>query len=103
VVTSFGSLLNFDKTKLNQFEFANITTDLASGVNVTDLFSIDASQFEIDNNLTNDHLVWSMQYAADRDMMYVTTMIPEPSTYGLGLSALALAAVAIRRRKKKKV
>ena len=103
VVTSFGSLLNFDKTKLNQFEFANITTDLASGVNVTDLFSIDASQFEIDNNLTNDHLVWSMQYAADRDMMYVTTMIPEPSTYGLGLSALALAAVAVRRRKKKKV
>ena len=103
VVTSFGSLLNFDKTKLNQFEFASITTDLASGVNVTDLFSIDASQFEIDNNLTNDHLVWSMQYAADRDMMYVTTMIPEPSTYGLGMSALALAAVAIRRRKKKKV
>jgi hypothetical protein len=103
VVTSFGSLLNFDKTKLNQFEFASITTDLASGVNVTDLFSIDASQFEIDNNLTNDHLVWSMQYAADRDMMYVTTMIPEPSTYGLGLSALALAAVAVRRRKKKKV
>jgi autotransporter-associated beta strand protein len=103
VVTSFGSLLNFDKTKVNQFEFANITTDLASGVNVTDLFSIDASQFEIDNNLTNDHLVWSMQYAADRDMMYVTTMIPEPSTYGLGLSALALAAVAVRRRKKKKV
>jgi MYXO-CTERM domain-containing protein len=44
-----------------------------------------------------------MQYAADRDMMYVTTMIPEPSTYGLGLGALALAAVAIRRRKKKKV
>ena len=102
-VTSTGSFLNFDKTKVNKFEFAKITTDLATGLNVTDLFSIDASQFEIDNNLTNDHLVWSMQYAADRDMMYVTTMIPEPSTYGLGLSALALAAVAIRRRKKKKV
>jgi autotransporter-associated beta strand protein len=102
-VTSAGLASGFDKTKVNKFEFASITTDLASGVNVTDLFSIDASQFEIDNNLTNDHLVWSMQYAADRDMMYVTTMIPEPSTYGLGLSALALAAVAIRRRKKKKV
>ena len=102
-VTSTGSFLNFDKTKLNKFEFAKLGTKLAPGVNVTDLFSIDATQFEIDNNLTNDHLVWSMQYAADRDMMYVTTMIPEPSTYGLGLSALALAVVAVRRRKKKKV
>ena len=101
-VTSSGKASGFDKTKVNRFEFAKITTDLASGVNVTDLFSIDASQFEIANNLTNDHLVWSMQYAADRDMMYVTTMIPEPSTYGLGLSALALAVVAVRRRKKKK-
>jgi len=102
-VTSTGSFLNFDKTKLNQFEFAKLTTALSSGVNVTDLFSIDASQFEIDNNLINDHLVWSMQLSADRDVMYITTMIPEPSTYGLGLSALALAVVAVRRRKKKKV
>lgn len=102
-VTSAGPASGFDKTKLNKFEFAKITTDLANGLNVTDLFSIDASQFEIANNLINDHLVWSMQYAADRDMMYVTTMIPEPSTYGLGLSALALAVVAVRRRKKKKV
>ncbi|MSR72963.1 MAG: PEP-CTERM sorting domain-containing protein, partial [Opitutales bacterium] len=101
-VTSAGPASGFVKTKLNKFEFANITIDLANGFNVTNLFSIDASQFEIDNNLTNDHLVWSMQYAADRDMMYVTTMIPEPSTYGLGLGALALAAVAIRRRKQKK-
>jgi hypothetical protein len=102
-VTSTGSFLNFDKTKLNKFEFAKLTTALSNGVNVTDLFSIDASQFEIDNNLINDHLVWSMQLSADRDVMYVTTMIPEPSTYGLGLSALALAVVAVRRRKKKKV
>ena len=102
-VTSSGKATGFDKTKVNQFEFAKLGAKLADGVNVTDLFSIDASQFEDANNLLNDHLVWSMQYAADRDMMYVTTMIPEPSTYGLGLSALALAAVAIRRRKKKKV
>ena len=102
-VTSTGSFLNFDKTKLNKFEFAKLTTALSNGVNVTDLFSIDASQFEIDNNLINDHLVWSMQLSADRDVMYVTTMIPEPSTYGLVLSALALAVVAVRRRKKKKV
>ena len=102
-VTSTGSFLNFDKTKLNKFEFAKLTNALAMGVNVTDLFSIDASQFEIDNNLINDHLVWSMQLSADRDVMYVTTMIPEPSTYGLGLSALALAVVAVRRRKKKKI
>ncbi len=100
-VTSTGSFLHFDKTKVNKFEFAKLTTALANGVNVTDLFSIDASQFETDNNLINDHLVWSMQLSADRDVMYVTTMIPEPSTYGLGLSALTLAVVAVRRRKKK--
>ena len=102
-VTSTGSFLNFDKTKVNKFEFAKLGTPLAVGTNVTDLFSIDATQFEIANNLINDHLVWSMQLSADRDRMYVTTMIPEPSTYGLGLSALALAVVAVRRRKKKKI
>ncbi len=102
-VTSTGSFLNFDKSKTNQFKFATLATALTNGINVTDLFSIDASQFEIANNLINDHLVWSMQLSADRDVMYVTTMIPEPSTYGLSLSALALAVVAIRRRKKKKV
>jgi len=102
-VTSSGLTPGFDKTKVNKFEFAKIATDLANGVNVTDLFSFDVSQFETENNLKNDHLVWSMQYAADRDMMYITTMIPEPSTYGLGLSALALAVVAVRRRKKKKI
>jgi len=102
-VTSTGSFLNFDKTKPNQFKFATLTTALANGINVTDLFSIDASQFEIAHNLDNDRLVWSMQLSADRDMMYVTTMIPEPSTYGLGLGALALAVAAIRRRQKKKI
>jgi autotransporter-associated beta strand protein len=102
-VTSTGSFLNFDKTKTNQFKFATLTTALANGINVTDLFSIDAEQFEIAHNLVNDRLVWSMQLSADRDMMYVTTMIPEPSTYGLGLGALALALAAIRRRQKKKI
>jgi fibronectin-binding autotransporter adhesin len=101
-VANSGTLTNFDKTKVNKFEFAKLKTALSDGLNVTDLFEIDKTQFEIDN-LNNDHLVWSMQLSADRDMLYVTTMIPEPSTYGLGLSALALAAVAVRRRKKKKV
>ncbi len=101
-VSSAGLFLNFDKTKTNQFKFATLNTALANGINVTDLFSIDASQFEIDNNLDTDPLVWSMQLSADRDVMYVTTMIPEPSTYGLGLGALALAVAAVRRRKKKK-
>jgi fibronectin-binding autotransporter adhesin len=100
-VANSGTLNNFDKSK--KFEFAKLGTPLALGTNVTDLFTIDANQFEIDNNLVKDHLVWSMQLSADRDVMYITTMIPEPSTYGLGLSALALAVVAVRRRKKKKV
>ena len=68
---------------------------------VTDLFEIDATDFEYIDGLKTDNLVWRMTVSADRDYLYVVA-IPEPSTYGLGLGALAFAAAAIRRRKNKK-
>jgi autotransporter-associated beta strand protein len=94
---------NFDKTAVQTFKFAKLTNALSKSdaANVTDLFEINATEFEFINGLQTDHLVWRMTVSADRDYLYVVA-IPEPSTYGLGLGALALAAAAVRRRKQKK-
>jgi autotransporter-associated beta strand protein len=100
--TSNGGIAsNFDKTAVQTFQFAKLTTALQSQVNVTDLFEIDASEFEYINGLQTDQLVWYMTVSADREYLYVVA-VPEPSTYGLGLGALALAFAAVRRRKQKK-
>lgn len=96
-----GVAQNFDKTTVQTFQFAKLTTALQSQVNVTDLFEIDASEFEYINGLQTDQLVWYMTVSADREYLYVVA-VPEPSTYGLGLGALALAFAAVRRRKQKK-
>ena len=94
---------NFDKTAVQTFLFAVITHKLGSeyASNITDLFEIDATEFEYVNSLQTDHLVWYMTVSADRELLYIV-VVPEPSTYGLGLGALALAAAAVRRRKQKK-
>jgi len=94
---------NFDKTAVQTFKFAKLTNKLSSAdaLHVTDLFEIDATDFQYINGLQTDHLVWNMTVSADREYLYVVA-IPEPSTYGLGLGALALALVAVRRRKQKK-
>ena len=96
-----GVAQNFDKTAVQTFQFAKLTTALQSQVNVTDLFEIDASEFEYIHGLQTDQLVWYMTVSADREYLYVVA-VPEPSTYGLGLGALALAFAAVRRRKQKK-
>ena len=95
---------NFEKSITQSFQFAQLTNRLSLGYgNVTSLFEIDASDFELINGLPTDKLVWYMTVSANRDYLYITAMpIPEPSTYGLGLGALALAAAAVRRRKQKK-
>ena len=94
---------NFDKANVQSFKFAKLTNKLSmnDANHVTDLFDIDASQFEYINGLQTDHLVWYMTVSADREYLYVVA-VPEPSTYGLGLGALALAFAAVRRRKQKK-
>lgn len=101
--TSAGPASNFDKTAVQTFKFAKLTNKLSlnDAAHVTDLFEIDASEFEYINGLQTDHLVWNMTVSADREYLYVVA-IPEPSTYGLGLGALALAFAAVRRRKQKK-
>ncbi|MEI6121191.1 MAG: autotransporter-associated beta strand repeat-containing protein, partial [Opitutae bacterium] len=94
---------NFDQHNVQTFKFAKLTNKLSliDAAHVTDLFEIDASQFEYLNGLQTDHLVWYMTVSADREYLYVVA-VPEPSTYGLGLGALALAFAAVRRRKQKK-
>ncbi len=101
--TSAVAASNFDKTAVQTFKFAKLTNALSKtdALNVTDLFEIDATEFEFINGLQTDHLVWKMTASADREYLYVVA-IPEPSTYGLGLGALALALAAVRRRKQKK-
>lgn len=98
-----GIASNFDKTEVQTFQFAKLTNKLSltDVAHVTDLFEIDATEFQYINGLNTDQLVWRMTVSADREYLYVVA-IPEPSTYGLGLGALALAAVAVRRRKQKK-
>jgi len=93
---------NFDKGNVQTFKFAKLTNKLSltDASHVTDLFEIDASEFEYIGGLKTDHLVWQMTVSADREYLYVIA-IPEPSTYGLGLGALAIAAAAVRRRKQK--
>jgi autotransporter-associated beta strand protein len=95
--------LNFDKTAVQTFQFAKLSQKLSleSATHITDLFEIDATDFEYVNGLQTDHLVWYMTVSADREYLYVVA-VPEPSTYGLGLGALALAFAAVRRRKQKK-
>jgi MYXO-CTERM domain-containing protein len=101
--TAAGPATNFDKTAVQTFKFAKLTNKLSSAdaLHVTDLFEIDATEFQYIDGLKTDHLVWNMTVSADREYLYVVA-IPEPSTYGLGLGALALAAAAVRRRKQKK-
>ena len=98
-----GIASNFDKTEVQTFQFARLSNKLSSeyASHITDLFEIDATEFEYINGLQTDQLVWRMTVSADREYLYVVA-IPEPSTYGLGLGALALALAAVRRRKQKK-
>jgi hypothetical protein len=98
-----GIASNFDKTEVQTFQFAKLTNKLSltDVAHVTDLFEIDATEFQYINGLNTDQLVWRMTVSADREYLYVVA-IPEPSTYGLGLGALALAFAAVRRRKQKK-
>jgi autotransporter-associated beta strand protein len=98
-----GIASNFDKTEVQTFQFAKLTNKLSltDFAHVTDLFEIDATEFQYIDGLNADQLVWRMTVSADREYLYIVA-IPEPSTYGLGLGALALAAVAVRRRKQKK-
>lgn len=69
------------------------------GVNITDLFTFDTSQFTYTGGTASHASLWSIDFNTANGAITLTA-VPEPSTYGIGLGALALAAAAIRRRKR---
>ena len=77
------------------------TYDNTPGVNVSDLFRIDASQFTYAGSSASDAGLWMVNFN-DGTGAITLTAVPEPSTYGFGLGALALAAAALRRRRQTK-
>ena len=77
------------------------TYDNTPGVNVSDLFRFDATQFTYANGSASDAGLWMVNFN-DGTGAITLTAVPEPSTYGFGLGALALAAAALRRRRQTK-
>jgi fibronectin-binding autotransporter adhesin len=104
-----GDPLNFDPptggaASIRVFTFAELTGAtstvlLNSGVNISDVFQFDLSQFTYSDGSSSDAGLWSINWDSANSLITVTA-VPEPSTYGFGLGALALAAAAIRRRKR---
>ena len=96
------------------FKFLEATsvTNLGSGLNISDLFTINTSHLKYADGTDSvtaqrggysyANLINVYQTTNEAGNVVLMMSIPEPSTYGLGLGALALAAVAIRRRKQKK-
>jgi MYXO-CTERM domain-containing protein len=88
-----------DQAGFRTFDFG--TYDNTPGVNVSDLFRIDASQFTYAGGSSSDAGLWMVNFN-DTNGAITLTAVPEPSTYGFGLGALALAAAALRRRRQTK-
>jgi autotransporter-associated beta strand protein len=103
--TELGNPLNFDKPgtvglRPMVFDFATVgTLNLGANASISDVFTIDVSQFKYSDGSSSDAGLWSINWDSDNHLVTVTA-VPEPSTYGFGLGALALAAAAIRRRKR---
>ena len=98
-----GTPGNFNlSSSFQSFSIAGIggtVTGLGSGVNISDVFQFDTSQFVYSNGSASNAGLWSINWDSTNHLVTLTA-VPEPSTYGLGLGALALAAAAIRRRKR---
>ena len=98
-----GNPLAMNKGSLKTFAFASASwvTKPTLGTNIADLFTYDVSQFRYTDGTSSDAGLWAMSFDQNTQTMTLTTVVPEPSTYGLGLGALLLAAAAIRRRRRK--
>ena len=94
-----GNPLAMNKGSLKTFAFASASSVI--GTNIADLFTYDVSQFRYTDGTSSDAGLWAMSFDQNTTTMTLTTVVPEPSTYGLGLGALLLAAAAIRRRRRK--
>jgi hypothetical protein len=103
--TTLGNPLNFDApagtSSIRVFNFATVAGNVLtnSGEQISDVFSIDVSQFKYSDGSASNAGLWSINWDAANHLVTLTA-VPEPSTYGFGLGALALAAAAIRRRKR---
>jgi hypothetical protein len=105
---TIGDALNFGPpngvSSIRTFQFASVQTGssgvlLGSGLNISDVFQFDLSQFTYTGGATSNAGLWSIDWNQTSGAITLTA-VPEPSTYGFGLGALALAAAAIRRRKR---
>jgi hypothetical protein len=103
-----GNPLNFGPpngtSSIRVFNFATVQTGangvlLGNGLNISDVFQFDLSQFTYSDGSTSNAGLWSIDWNSANGAITLTA-VPEPSTYGFGLGALALAAAAIRRRKR---
>jgi autotransporter-associated beta strand protein len=108
--TTIGPATNFGPpdgvSSIRSFQFASVQTGsqgvlLGSGLNISDVFVFDLSEFTYTGGDSSNAALWSIDWDLGTGAITLTA-VPEPSTYGFGLGALALAAAAIRRRRKAK-
>jgi len=96
-----GDPLNFGASSIRTFQFGRADqVILNNGVNISDVFAFDLSQFTYTGGASSNAGLWSINWDSGTKAITLTA-VPEPSTYGLGLGALALAAAALRRRRRK--
>jgi MYXO-CTERM domain-containing protein len=108
--STIGPATNFGPpdgvSSIRSFQFASVQTGsqgvlLGSGLNISDVFVFDLSEFTYTGGGSSNAALWSIDWNQGTGAITLTA-VPEPSTYGFGLGALALAAAAIRRRRKAK-
>jgi autotransporter-associated beta strand protein len=105
---TIGNATNFGPpngvASIRTFEFASVQTGssgvlLGGGLNISDVFQFDLSQFTYSDGSASNAGLWSIDWNQTSGAITLTA-VPEPSTYGFAMGALALAAAAIRRRKR---
>jgi MYXO-CTERM domain-containing protein len=97
-----GKPLSMSRLGSHTFDFATASSVTPPiGTNIADLFTFDVSQFQYSDGSLSNAAFWAMSFDQNTTTMTLTTVVPEPSTYGLGLGALLLAAAAVRRRRRK--
>ncbi len=105
---TIGNATNFGPpngvASIRTFEFASVQTGssgvlLGGGLNISDVFQFDLSQFTYSDGSASNAGLWSIDWNQASGAITLTA-VPEPSTYGFAMGALALAAAAIRRRKR---
>jgi len=99
-----GNPLNFGApdgvASIRTFQFGQAGGILLNnGVNISDVFAFDVSDFRYTDGSSSNAGLWSINWDIGTGAITLTA-VPEPSTYGIGLGALALAAAALRRRRK---